>query len=51
MFNSLSKHGRILLIADNLWYFGEGMLGPLFAIFAQKIGGDIFAGQVLNIQK
>ena len=41
MFNSLSKHGRILLIADNLWYFGEGMLGPLFAIFAQKIGGDI----------
>lgn len=32
---------RILLIADMIWYFGEGMLGPLFAIFTEKIGGDV----------
>src|SRR5690606_35329551 len=26
---------------DNLWYFGEGMLGPLFAVFSERVGGDI----------
>ncbi|MEK7063609.1 MAG: MFS transporter [Patescibacteria group bacterium] len=31
----------ILLFAGNVWYFGEGMLGPLFAVFASRIGGDI----------
>ncbi len=30
-----------LLIGANIWYFAEGMLGPLFAIFTEKIGGDI----------
>lgn len=34
---------RILLYGSNLWYFGEGMLGPLFAVFAERIGGDIFS--------
>lgn len=33
---------RNLLIGGNLWYFGEGMLGPLFAVFTQRVGGDIF---------
>ena len=33
---------KLLLIGGNIWYFGEGLLGPLFAVFAQKIGGDIF---------
>ncbi len=32
---------KILLYGSNLWYFGEGMLGPLFAVFAQRIGGNI----------
>ncbi|MBI5037537.1 MAG: MFS transporter [Candidatus Kerfeldbacteria bacterium] len=33
---------RILLVGGNIWYFGEGMLGPLFAVFAEDIGGDVF---------
>ena len=32
---------KILLMGSFIWYFGEGMLGPLYAIFAQHIGGDI----------
>lgn len=32
---------RILLNGSNLWYLGEGMLGPLFAVFAERVGGDI----------
>jgi len=32
---------KILLWGANIWYFGEGMLGPLYAIFTEKIGGDI----------
>ena len=38
---SLNKTTKILLIASSLWYFGEGLLGPLFAIYAEKIGGDL----------
>ncbi|MBY0479051.1 MAG: MFS transporter [Chitinophagaceae bacterium] len=37
----LSGTTKILLLGANIWYFAEGMLGPLFAVFAQKIGGDI----------
>jgi MFS family permease len=37
----LNKRGRILLVSSALWYFGEGMFGPLFAVFAQDIGGNI----------
>lgn len=37
----VNKIERILLIGSGLWFFGEGMLGPLFTIFAQRIGGDI----------
>jgi len=32
---------RLLLWSSNLWALGEGMLGPLFAVFAQRIGGSI----------
>ncbi len=32
---------RALLIADIIWFFGEGLFGPLFAVFAGRIGGDI----------
>jgi MFS family permease len=37
----MKREAKILLIADNIWLFGEGMLGPLLAVFAQRIGGDI----------
>jgi MFS family permease len=37
----LSRTIKILLLGANIWYFGEGMMGPLFAIFAEKVGGDI----------
>jgi MFS family permease len=37
----LSKTTKILLLGANIWYFGEGMMGPLFAVFAEKVGGDI----------
>ena len=32
---------RILLWSSNLWSLGEGMLGPLFAVYAQRIGGNV----------
>lgn len=37
----MNKKIRCLLVAGTIWYFGEGMLGPLFAIFAERVGGDI----------
>jgi MFS family permease len=37
----LSPQTKILLYAGNLWYFGEGLLGPLFAVFTQRVGGDV----------
>ena len=37
----MKREAKILLLADNIWLFGEGMFGPLLAVFAQKIGGDI----------
>lgn len=38
MFN---KKIRALLYADIAWFFGEGLFGPLFAIFAERLGGDV----------
>ena len=35
------KKEKVLLYGSNLWYLGEGMLGPLFAIFAERIGGNV----------
>jgi MFS family permease len=32
---------RLLLLSSYLWEFGEGMFGPLFAVFSQRVGGDI----------
>ncbi len=37
----LNQKTKILLWSSNIWYLGEGMLGPFFAVFAQRIGGDI----------
>ncbi len=33
---------RVLRYSSNVWYLAEGMLGPLFAIFTQSVGGSIF---------
>jgi MFS family permease len=32
---------RFLLVSSSLWFLGEGMLGPLFAVFSEEIGGDV----------
>jgi predicted MFS family arabinose efflux permease len=37
----LRRNERILLLASDLWFFGEGLLGPLFAVFTQRIGGNV----------
>src|SRR3989344_2555365 len=37
----MNKLIKILLIADIIWFFGEGMLGPLFAVFTGRVGGDV----------
>jgi len=37
----LNHKERSLLYGANFWYFSEGLLGPLFAVFAERIGGDV----------
>lgn len=37
----MNREARILLIASNLWFFAEGMFGPLLAVFTQRVGGDL----------
>jgi len=37
----LKKKIKILLYGTVIWSLGEGMFGPIFAVFAKKIGGDI----------
>ncbi|OGD41953.1 hypothetical protein A2567_00020 [Candidatus Azambacteria bacterium RIFOXYD1_FULL_42_11] len=37
----INRKIRILLYGSNLWYLGAGLLGPLFAVFTESIGGDI----------
>jgi len=37
----IKRETKILLYGANLWYLGEGMLGPLFAIFAERLSGNI----------
>ena len=38
----LNKNAKILLYGGVIWAFGEGMLGPLLAVFTEKINGNIF---------
>lgn len=38
---ALSEKTKILLYGSNIWYFGEGMFGPLFAVFSQRLGGSL----------
>ena len=35
------RKSKILRYSNNLWLLGEGMLGPLFAVFTERIGGSI----------
>lgn len=37
----MSAPTRVLLWSSNLWQLGAGMLGPLFAVFAEQVGGNI----------
>lgn len=37
----MKRKEHILLWGSNLWYLGEGMFLPLFAVFAEDIGGNI----------
>lgn len=39
---SINRNIKLLLYGGNIWYFGEGMFGPLFAVFTEHVGGDIF---------
>lgn len=38
----MRKAIKILLIIGYLWLVWDGLLGPLYAIFAERVGGDIF---------
>ncbi len=37
----MKRSAKMLLFASSIWYFGEGLFGPLFAVFSKKVGGDI----------
>lgn len=37
----MKRSAKMLLFASSLWYFGEGLFGPLFAVFSEKVGGDL----------
>lgn len=37
----INKKIKFLLRGSNLWNLGEGMFGPLFAVFAQRIGNNL----------
>lgn len=37
----MRKEEKILLIGAMFWWLGEGLFGPLFAVFTGQIGGDL----------
>jgi len=37
----MRREERILLWSNSVWMFGSGLLGPLYAVFAERVGGDI----------
>jgi MFS family permease len=41
MYIVMNKKLNILLLGSNIWIFADSMLGPLFAVFTKRIGGDI----------
>jgi MFS family permease len=38
---SMNQTEKVLLGGASFWWLGEGMFGPLFAIFAGRVGGSI----------
>lgn len=41
MQGTLDRRVSILLWSSNIWNFADGLLGPLFAVFAQRVGGNV----------
>lgn len=39
----MNKREKVLLWSSNIWSLGAGLLGPLFAVFTQNIGGDVLS--------
>ncbi len=37
----MNKYLKVLLLGSYIWYLGEGLFGPLYAVFAEQVGGDI----------
>lgn len=37
----LTEPERVLFFSSSIWNLADGMLGPLFAVFTAKVGGDI----------
>ncbi len=37
----LNAKVKILLYANNIWMLGEGLFGPLYAVFTAQIGGSV----------
>ena len=37
----MNPYVKSLLLGSFLWYLGAGLFGPLYAVFAERIGGDI----------
>ena len=37
----MSNASRLLILSSALWHLSEGLLGPLFAVFSERVGGDI----------
>ncbi len=35
------KEMKVLLYGGSVWYFAEGMFGPLLAVFTEEVGGSI----------
>lgn len=37
----MNPRAHILLVSSNLWYLAEGLFGPLLAVFAGRVGGNV----------
>ena len=37
----MTNASRLLILSSALWHLSEGLLGPLFAVFSERVGGDI----------
>ncbi len=37
----IRREEKILLLGASFWWLGEGLFGPLFAVFAGRVGGNV----------